>query len=74
MKKTTIILLCCMLTAVFNACDDDEKATLIPNREGLLIDGGRISKIGLYCLKHEAMHDAWYNYNKSGDVNQGTVL
>lgn len=62
MKKTTIILLCCMLTAVFNACDDYEMPVPIPNREGLLIDGGRISKVGLYCLEYNPVYDAWFNY------------
>jgi hypothetical protein len=65
MKKTTIILLCCMLTAVFSACQNDdgrEKPAPIPDREGLLIDGGRISKVGLYCLEHNPVYDAWFNY------------
>ena len=63
MKKTTIILLCCMLAVFFSACQSDwENPVPSPNREGLLIDGGRISKVGLYCLKDEAMHDAWFNY------------
>ena len=65
MKKALYLLLCCILTAVFSACQNDdvrEHPAPVPNREGLLIDGGRISKVGLYCLKDEAMHDAWFNY------------
>lgn len=63
MKKTTIFFLCFLLTAFCSCQDDDSKrVTPAPDIEGLLIDGGRISKAGLYCLKSEPMYDAWYNY------------
>ncbi len=65
MKKTTIILLCCMLTAVFSACEsesDDVGNSPMPDREGLLIDGGRISKVGLYCLEYNPVYDSWSSY------------
>ena len=63
--KTASYLLCCMLAASFSACDCDDnpvEPAPVPNLVGTMVDGGTISKVGLYCLKDEPMYDAWFNY------------
>ena len=67
MKKAFYLFLCCMLAVFLGACEkynelEEPNPDPVPDIEGLLIDGGRISKVGLYCLKDEPMYDAWYNY------------
>ena len=68
MKKNVLWVAAALMTAMgLGACSSDDNSEPVtprsePNGEGELLDGGRISKVGLYCLKDEPMYDAWFNY------------
>ena len=68
--KTIRFTLFCLFTGIFLlSCQNDElekgnTSEIVLPREGLLLDGGRISDISLYCLELDKPHigEQWWEY------------
>ena len=71
MKKSVLIFICLFMSLGITSCHDDNDNDILgncppPPLEGLLIDGGQISDISLYCLEnqHSTIGEMWYDYYK----------
>lgn len=67
MKKISYILFGSLLAVVFNSCQEDDiwdihQEELYIDVVGLLVDGGQISDVGLYCLEAGPYYKPWFEY------------
>ena len=72
MKKSVLIFMCLFMSLGITSCHDDNDNDILgnfppPSLEGLLIDGGQIFDISLYCIKNRycPIGENWYDYCKS---------
>ena len=69
MRKIRFTLLCLFAGICLQSCQNEElekgnTSEIVLPREGLLLDGGRISDISLYCLELDKPHigEQWWEY------------
>ena len=72
MRKSVLLFICLFLSLGFVSCQDDNDNDILgnfppPSLEGLLLDGGQIFDISLYCIKNRycPIGENWYDYCKS---------
>ena len=70
MKKSVLIFMCLFMSLGIVSCQDDDGKGLLNEInapvEGLLLDGGQIFDISLFCLEnqHSMIGEMWYDYYK----------
>ena len=71
MKKSVLLFMCLFMSLGIVSCQDDDNNNILhdglnANPEGMIINGGQISGISLYCLKNRycPVGETWYDYCK----------